>query len=129
MKRNLYVALSVVAILVAAGLLGWWFWTARVPAGDASQGEVLYQRNCAVCHGLDGDGKGEAAYLLQPKPRNFRGGEFRLVSSQNRQPTREDIFRVIANGMPGTPMPSWAHLAESDRWDAPRNTLKIVVVT
>ena len=107
MKRNLYVVLSVVAILVAAGLMGWWFWTARAPAGDALQGQVLYERNCAVCHGLDGNGKGEAAYLLQPKPRNFHAGEFRLVSSQNRQPTREDVFRVVTNGMPGTPMPSW----------------------
>ncbi len=125
MKRNLYVALSVVAILVAAGLMGWWIWTARAPAGDTSQGQVLYERNCAVCHGLDGNGKGEAAYLLQPKPRNFRAGEFRLVSSQNRQPTREDIFRVIANGMPGTPMPSWAHLAESDRWEMADYILKL----
>ncbi len=125
MKRNLYVALSVVAILVAAGLLGWWISSVRAPAGDASQGQVLYEKSCAIYRGRDGDGKGEAAYLLQPKPRNFHAGEFRLVSSQNRQPTREDVFRVVTNGMPGTPMPSWAHLAESDRWDLADYILKL----
>ncbi|MFQ5737723.1 MAG: ethylbenzene dehydrogenase-related protein [Acidobacteriota bacterium] len=116
MKKNFYVVLSIGAVLVGAGLIGWWIWPGREPAEEASRGQVVYEKNCAVCHGVNGDGKGEAAYLLLPNPRNFRAGKFRLVNSQNLQPTREDVFRTITNGMPGTAMPSWAHLPDSDRW-------------
>jgi len=106
-----------IIVVVAGGAVGGWLlYRGRGTTSEVPRGQLLYERNCAVCHGLKGDGKGEAAYLLLPKPRNFRAGKFRLVTSQNLQPTREDVFRVITNGMPGTPMPSWAHLAESDRW-------------
>lgn len=113
MKRYLFAGL-LVAALVAAGVVGWWAWRSRSP--KATRAQILFEKHCAVCHGVIGDGQGEAAYLLQPKPRNFRAGKFRLVSSENLQPTREDLFRTISNGMPGTPMPSWAHLPEQDRW-------------
>lgn len=115
MKRKSYLVLSVV-VLVAAGLIGRWIWQGQAPVREASRGQILYESYCAVCHGVNGDGKGEAAYLLLPKPRSFRAGKFRLVSSQGGQPTREDVFRTISNGMPGTAMPSWRHLLESDRW-------------
>ena len=107
--------LTACALLAAAAGVVWLIQrssgrTLRVPPD-----QLLYERNCAICHGSKGDGKGEAAYLLQPKPRNFLAGKFRLVTSQNLQPTREDLLRVIAEGIPGTPMPSWAHLPEKER--------------
>ncbi len=113
MKRNLKAGVSILAVVILGSLIGWWLWpraASKVPAAQA-----LYEKNCAVCHGLSGDGKGEVAYLLQPKPRNFRAGKFRLVTSQSLQPTREDVLRTITNGMAGTAMPSWAHLAENER--------------
>ncbi len=116
MKKNLRVALPVIIVLIAAGLAGWWGWRTKWFAGKAPPGQALYKNHCAVCHGVEGNGQGEAAYLLRPKPRNFRAGKFRLVTSEYLQPTREDLFNTITNGMPGTPMPSWAHLPESDRW-------------
>ena len=36
-----------------------------------AQGRQVYDQNCAVCHGATGDGKGEAAPFLLPKPRSF----------------------------------------------------------
>lgn len=114
MKKRAVVYLATALVLLVGAGLGWWAWQSRQTA--VSQGQLLYEKNCAVCHGQRGDGKGEAAFLLQPKPRNFRAGKFRLVSSQNLEPTREDIFRVISNGMPATAMPSWAHLSENERW-------------
>ncbi|MFQ5741660.1 MAG: ethylbenzene dehydrogenase-related protein [Acidobacteriota bacterium] len=123
MRRSLYSGLLIVAFVVAAGLIGWWVWQSSRPM--PSRDQVLYDKHCAVCHGLSGDGKGDAAYLLQPKPRNFRAGRFRLVSSVNLQPTREDLFETITQGMPGTPMPSWAHLPESDRWTLADYVLKL----
>jgi mono/diheme cytochrome c family protein len=79
-------------------------------------GRAVYERNCAPCHGLKGDAEGPAAYLLFPKPRNFVMALYRLVSTWDNFPTDEDIFQTISRGMPGSAMPSWAHLTEETRW-------------
>jgi len=81
-----------------------------------SAGEKIYQRQCAACHGIDGRGDGEAAYLLYPKPRNLVNARYRLVSTWEGVPTDRDLFNTISRGMPGSSMPSWAHLSENDRW-------------
>ena len=79
-------------------------------------GKDLYQLSCAVCHGEAGRGDGPGASLNRPRPRDFGTGQFRLVSTLNHMPTREDVFRVITDGIPGTGMPSWGHLPEAQRW-------------
>lgn len=81
-----------------------------------ARGRALYEQQCAACHGADGRGEGEAAYLLNPKPRDLRAGKFALVSTWERMPTDEDLYRTISRGMPGSAMPSWGHLSEEDRW-------------
>ena len=107
MKKNLYILLSFLFILVIAAAIISRIWISKGPSSQDSQAKALFESNCAICHNTTGDGKGEAAFLLYPKPRNFRAGKFRLVTSQNLQPTREDLFRTISNGMPGTAMPSF----------------------
>jgi cytochrome c oxidase cbb3-type subunit 2 len=79
-------------------------------------GKQTFQKQCAPCHGVNGDGQGPAAYLLYPKPRNFVAGRFRLISTWDGAPTDEDVFKTISRGMPGSAMPSWAHLTEETRW-------------
>lgn len=79
-------------------------------------GKQIYQKQCAVCHGIEGGADGKAAYLLNPKPRNFISDKFRLVSTTNMEATDEDILKTISRGMPGSAMPSWAHLSMQDRW-------------
>ncbi len=78
-------------------------------------GEKLYALNCATCHGKNGDGKGVAAAFLFPKPRDFRAGRFRLVSTSNNVPTRDDLHAVLLRGMPGSSMPPWKHLEQKER--------------
>lgn len=78
-------------------------------------GHDLYLQHCAACHGESGDGKGIAARFLYPKPRDFRSGRFRLVSTDNSVPCREDLLAVLQRGMPGSAMPSWAHLSDQER--------------
>jgi mono/diheme cytochrome c family protein len=78
-------------------------------------GKELYARHCAACHGEQGDGLGIAATYLFPKPRDFRAGRFRLVSTSNNIPTRDDLHAVLLRGMPGSTMPPWGHLSQSDR--------------
>ncbi len=81
-----------------------------------SLGKKIYQKQCSVCHGVAGQGDGAASYLLYPKPRDFTRNEFRLVSTNDMQATDEDLFKTISQGMPGSSMPSWNHLSETERW-------------
>ena len=85
-------------------------------ARDLESGRVLFERHCTVCHGAEGRGDGQAAYLLYPAPRDFTSGRFRLVSTQNGIPTQRDIITTIKRGMPGSAMPPWEWLAEEDLW-------------
>ena len=78
------------------------------------RGQELYTKYCALCHGDTGDGGGKFAYLMNPRPRNFQDGNFKLSTTQNQIPTDEDLFRTISNGMPGSAMPPWGHLPNSD---------------
>jgi mono/diheme cytochrome c family protein len=88
---------------------------AQTPAAETPElGRTLYAQHCAACHGERGDGNGLAAAFLFPKPRDFRAGRFRLVSTDNNVPTREDLHAVLMRGMPGSSMPAWAHLSHSE---------------
>jgi cytochrome c len=86
-----------------------------VVSAHASGPAALYARLCAPCHGVDGRGDGEGAYLLVTPPRNFHTARYRLVSTWTHRPTDDDLFETITRGIPGTPMPSWASLPEADR--------------
>ena len=79
-------------------------------------GRNTFEKECVACHGVAGDGEGDAAYLLYPRPRDFTSSQFRLISTWDGVPTDEDLFRTISRGMPGSAMPSWAHLPEETRW-------------
>lgn len=97
---------------------GKWEPTTRIEATPEvlSLGKVTYEKQCSACHGLDGRGNGDAAYLLFPKPRDFVRASYRLASTWEGVPTDDDLFRTISRGMPGSAMPSWAHLPEQTRW-------------
>ncbi len=92
--------------------------TTVLPASAAilEKGRAAYEKQCQACHGAAGDGAGEAAYLLYPKPRDFTLRQYRLVSTWEGLPTDEDLYLTISRGMPGSAMPSWAHLDEETRW-------------
>jgi mono/diheme cytochrome c family protein len=81
-----------------------------------ASGKQIYAQQCAACHGNEGRGDGEAAYLLYPKPRDFVAARYRLVSTWDRVPTDQDLFDTISRGMPGSAMPSWEHLPADQRW-------------
>jgi cytochrome c oxidase cbb3-type subunit 2 len=67
---------------------------------------TLYKEYCLVCHGDKGDGNGFATKFLDPKPRDFTSGKFKIRSTTS-LPTDDDINRVIAKGIPGTLMPAF----------------------
>ncbi len=78
---------------------------------DVAAGKALYEEICSQCHGDQGDGEGVVADLLDPRPRDFRRGVFKIRRTpQGDLPTDEDLFRIIGLGMPGTSMPGWQGL-------------------
>src|SRR5262245_6660335 len=69
----------------------------------------LYRRHCAHCHGINGDGHGPTAAILNPYPRDYRPGIFKFKSTYTAsQPTDHDLHTIVMNGVPGTAMPAFA---------------------
>jgi DMSO reductase family type II enzyme heme b subunit len=106
------IRLGLALVIIAAAPAAAW-----AQAGDATAGKAVYERKCLLCHGEKGDGKGPAAELLEPKPRDFTSGIYKIRTTASKAPTDQDLFRVISDGMPGTSMPAWAVLPEKDRWN------------
>ena len=83
---------------------------------DAKAGKPLYLRECSACHGERGDGNGPGAPFVEPRPRDFTKGVFKLrTTSSGQPPTTADVLRTIERGIPGTAMPSFAFLPEAER--------------
>lgn len=76
--------------------------------GHAKEGAMEYRRYCLVCHGALGDGNGESAQWLDPKPRDFTLGVFKCRSTPTGTlPTDQDIYDSIARGLDRSNMPPW----------------------
>lgn len=92
--------------------------SAAVVATESSlvPGRAIYNAHCSACHGSEGDGQGPASVWIFPKPRNFSSGLFKIQSTPSGSlPTDEDLFQTITRGMPGSSMPSFTYLPESQR--------------
>jgi DMSO reductase family type II enzyme heme b subunit len=88
--------------------------------GDADKGGEIYARRCVLCHGEEGDGLGAAAERLNPPPRDFSLGQYKIKTTgfDDIVPNDSDLFRMINDGMPATAMPGWGDLlSEQDIWD------------
>jgi mono/diheme cytochrome c family protein len=78
-------------------------------------GELLFKIDarptaCKVCHGFGGDGLGIIFERLKPKPRNFTC-YYTMEDISDGQ-----IYWIIKNGSPGTPMPSFGALDDKQVW-------------
>ena len=83
---------------------------------DSAATAALYRTECAGCHGERGDGNGQADPALLPRPRDFTRGKFKLRASDPRKPISvEELFVTITNGIPGSAMPSYGYLSETQR--------------
>ena len=71
----------------------------------ALAGGKLFQRNCAQCHGLKGEGGKRAPSLLR---------------EEVQQATPGTLFWVLTNGVVWHGMPVWSKLPEPQRWQIVR---------
>jgi mono/diheme cytochrome c family protein len=70
------------------------------------EGRAAYGRYCSGCHGISGDGNGEAARFFDPRPRNFQTANFKFSWTRSGSlPTDEDLERTITRGLKGSAMP------------------------
>ncbi len=76
--------------------------------GSIAVGRSLHAQNCAQCHGVNGDGKGQLAPGLTILPADFR--------VHIPYHTDQFFFQVISSGLGGV-MPGFAgQLTEDERW-------------
>jgi cytochrome c oxidase cbb3-type subunit 2 len=79
-------------------------------------GKQLYGRYCIGCHGPEGDGNGENAPWIDPKPRDFTMAIFKCRSTPTGTlPTDTDLFNAMTRGFVTTNMPSWLPLSPDQR--------------
>ncbi|HEX3739218.1 MAG TPA: c-type cytochrome [Terriglobales bacterium] len=84
--------------------------------GDAKAAAADYRRYCVGCHGELGDGNGENAQWLTPKPRDFQLATFKCRSTPTGTlPTDEDLYETIGRGLDRSNMPSWNPLTGQER--------------
>lgn len=80
------------------------------------EGQQVYERRCAGCHGVKGDGNGPAAtFMYKFRPRNFNQAVFKFRQVKGTLASDGDLMRTITRGVRGTAMPSWHMLPEKDR--------------
>ncbi len=77
---------------------------------DLTHGQALFQTNCAMCHGPQGQGNGPAAAGLEPAPTNFHD------PARRDQRSLLSLYSTLTLGVPGTAMASYAKLSDEDRW-------------
>jgi mono/diheme cytochrome c family protein len=106
-------ALATLLLMLAAAMPAW-----AQPAGGGaagSSGRDLYMKNCAQCHGDEGDGLGHAATRLLPRPRDFTAGKYKIrTTPSGGLPTDDDLRKIIREGMPFTSMPAWPSFTDAE---------------
>lgn len=117
MNSDKWIANLVLAIGVAVP-----GWTQQAHVGNltahADSGKKLYRRYCVGCHGPLGDGNGENAPWIDPKPRDFVSATFKCRSTPTGTlPTDQDLYNSVSRGFTNSNMPHWDSLPPQNRID------------
>ncbi|MBS1983148.1 MAG: cytochrome c [Bdellovibrionales bacterium] len=79
-------------------------------------GRESFVHNCSGCHGMDAQGAGPAAVMLNPRPRNLVAGSFKFRSTPTGTlPTSDDLMRTLDQGVLGTSMPSFRLISNQEK--------------
>jgi mono/diheme cytochrome c family protein len=80
-------------------------------AAARERGRAAFLEHCAICHGVEADGRGVREHALSGPPADFKRPDWRRRSSPG------EVFTVLRDGVRGTSMPSWRSLSEDETWD------------
>src|SRR3984893_19296232 len=98
---NLKISIVTFALVVAAGPAACFAQDSHIQdpkrlIGRASSGKQAYRRYCVGCHGPEGDGNGENATWIDPKPRDFTAAVFKCRSTPTGTlPTDVELFKSL----------------------------------
>ncbi len=68
----------------------------------ANYGKGLFNSECSACHGLEGNGHGQAAFGMTKRPANFHEDKFANYQV-------DTWYWRISRGVPATQMPRWEY--------------------
>ena len=86
-----------------------------VDRAHLKQGAEVFAYRCQQCHGTNGNGQGQVAQYLNPKPRDYTQGIFKFTSTPyGAKPRRSDLLQTLRRGVIGTSMPKFAELSPDD---------------
>src|SRR5258707_14605804 len=113
----LLIAMAAVAALAQGSGISSGYPTPRNGFSVTEQrGHGLYLRYCVYCHGVYGDGNGDNAQFIDPKPRDFTIATFKCRSTlTGTLPTDQDLYNSIGRGFTNSNMPIWNTLSHQDR--------------
>ena len=82
---------------------------------NLKKGKMLYQVRskpmpCKLCHGVSGDGRGPMSRRFDPPPRDF------TCDKTIKGVPDGQLFWIIKNGSPGTGMPAFKNLQDTQIW-------------
>ena len=69
--------------------------TGDANATEADLGKAAFEVNCSSCHGMVGKGDGPISGALNPKPRDFSKGEFKLDADKNGSPGDDEDLKIV----------------------------------
>ncbi len=102
MMRAVFILIVCLVMLSIASI------SAEAQTGAQPPGRELYIKHCFWCHGEEGRGDGLGAVGMFPRPRDFVRADYRIRSTPHGQlPTDDDLYRVLAQGFPASPMTGW----------------------
>lgn len=85
---------------------------AQLSSAEAkANGRALFVDKCALCHGVNADGRGVRRTALSGKPINFGSSDWRAGA------TAAGVYRVLREGVQGSSMPAWPSFSETETWD------------
>ncbi len=89
-----------------------YLWTFWAYSDSAGKGKITYEKNCATCHGMKGDGAEISREFNGKRAFDFTN----LSTMANKRPS--ELFDGVTNGVSGKAMPPWKDkLSESERWN------------
>jgi mono/diheme cytochrome c family protein len=92
----------------------------RLASDDArARGRAVFQKKCALCHGVRADGNGVRRQGLSGAPANFQSKDWRV----NTNPRH--VYMVLSEGKRGTSMPAWPTLSDEEKWEVVAYVLSV----
>lgn len=92
----------------------------RLASDDTrDRGRALFQKKCALCHGIRADGNGVRRKGLSSTPANFQSTDWRAGTSPR------EVYMVLSEGKRGTSMPAWPTLSDEEKWEVVAYVLSV----